>query len=38
MIHAYQSIGKVVEQRIDDVWRSKIIAVYRFVTGGARNE
>ena len=31
MIHAYQNVGKVVEQRIDDDWRNKIIAVYRFV-------
>lgn len=38
MIHAYQSVGTVVEQRIDGVWRSKIIAVYRFVFSGAANE
>lgn len=38
MIHAYQSLGKVAEQRIDGVWRSKIIAAYRFVIGGACNE
>jgi cell wall-associated NlpC family hydrolase len=31
MVHAYQEIGKVAEQRIDDFWRNKIIAVYRFV-------
>lgn len=31
MIHAYQNVGKVVEQRIDDDWRNKIIAVYRFL-------
>ncbi len=31
MIHAYQNVGKVVEQRIDADWRNKIIAVYRFV-------
>lgn len=31
MIHAYQNVGKVVEQRIDNDWRNKIIAVYRFV-------
>jgi len=29
MIHAYQSVGKVVEQRIDDFWRRKIVAAYR---------
>lgn len=31
MVHAYQNVGKVVEQRIDEDWRNKIIAVYRFV-------
>lgn len=31
MIHAYQNIGKVAEHRIDADWKSKIIAVYRFV-------
>lgn len=31
MIHSYQNIGRVVEQRIDELWRRKIIAVYRFV-------
>lgn len=31
MVHAYQTIGRVVKQRIDDDWRNKIIAVYRFV-------
>lgn len=38
MIHAYQGVGKAVEQRIDDVWRSRIVAVYRFMLGGAVNE
>jgi len=31
MIHAYESIGRTVEQRIDSVWLKKIVAVYRFV-------
>lgn len=31
MIHAYDDIGRTVEQRIDDVWLKKITAVYRFV-------
>jgi cell wall-associated NlpC family hydrolase len=30
IIHAYKNVGKVVEQRIDDFWNSKIVAVYRF--------
>lgn len=38
MIHAYQGVGKVVEQRIDDDWRNKIIAVYRFVLSEADHE
>jgi len=31
MIHAYQGVGKVVEQRIDADWKNKIVAAYRFV-------
>lgn len=31
MIHAYDDVQKVVQQRIDDKWLKKIIAVYRFV-------
>lgn len=31
MIHAYDDIGRTVEQRIDDAWLKKITAVYRFV-------
>lgn len=31
MIHSYQNVGKVVEQRIDANWKNKIIAAYRFV-------
>ncbi len=31
MIHSYSSLGKVVEQRIDDCWKKRIIAAYRFI-------
>lgn len=31
MVHAYQAIGKVAEQRIDEIWTRKIVAAYRFV-------
>lgn len=31
MVHAYQVVGKVVEQRIDEMWRRNIVAAYRFV-------
>jgi cell wall-associated NlpC family hydrolase len=30
MIHSYEAIGKVAEQRIDADWLKKIVAVYRF--------
>lgn len=30
IIHAYQSIGRVVEHRLDDKWRRRIVRVYRF--------
>lgn len=30
MVHAYRTVGKVVEQRIDSSWKNKIVAVYRF--------
>jgi hypothetical protein len=29
MIHAYGTAGKVVEHRLDDAWRGRIVAVYR---------
>ncbi|HSX49945.1 MAG TPA: NlpC/P60 family protein [Cellvibrio sp.] len=38
MIHAYQGVGKVVEQRIDKLWSNKIVAVYRFVLSEAAHE
>lgn len=39
MIHACRTVGRVVEQRIDEVWKAKIVAVYRFVLpGGAAHE
>jgi cell wall-associated NlpC family hydrolase len=31
MIHAFDDVGRTVEQRIDDSWLKKITAVYRFV-------
>lgn len=30
IIHAYQAIGRVVEHRLDDKWRRRIVRVYRF--------
>jgi NlpC/P60 family putative phage cell wall peptidase len=30
MIHALNVVGRVVEQRIDDNWRSRILMAYRF--------
>lgn len=29
LIHAYGTAGKVVEHRLDDLWRGRIVAVYR---------
>jgi cell wall-associated NlpC family hydrolase len=29
LIHAYGTAGKVVEHRLDDTWRGRIVAVYR---------
>lgn len=31
MIHSFEAIGRVIEQRIDEQWLKKIIAVYRFI-------
>lgn len=31
IIHAYQGVGRVVEHRLDDKWRRRIVRVYRFV-------
>lgn len=30
IIHAYESVGKVVEHRMDDKWLRRIVRVYRF--------
>lgn len=30
IIHAYETIGKVVEHRLDAVWLSRIVRIYRF--------
>jgi len=29
MIHAYESVGRVVEHRIDPKWESRIVKIYR---------
>jgi cell wall-associated NlpC family hydrolase len=29
LIHAYGTAGRVVEHRLDDTWRGRIVAVYR---------
>lgn len=33
IIHAYESVGKVVEHILDAKWRRRIVAVYRFKGG-----
>jgi hypothetical protein len=30
MIHAYANVRKVVEHRLDDIWRSRIAGVYTY--------
>lgn len=30
VIHAYEAIGRVVEHRLADVWRARVVRVYRF--------
>lgn len=30
IIHAHQGVGKVVETRLDERWRKRIVEVYRF--------
>lgn len=30
IIHAYENIGRVVEHRFADVWRARVVRVYRF--------
>lgn len=30
IIHAYESIGKCVEHRLDDKWKKRIVAIYGF--------
>jgi cell wall-associated NlpC family hydrolase len=30
VIHAYESVGCVVEHRLADVWRARVVRVYRF--------
>lgn len=31
LIHAYETVGKVAEHRIDEAWQRRIVRVYRFV-------
>lgn len=31
LIHAWEAAGKVVEHRIDAVWKRRIVAIYRFI-------
>ncbi len=31
IVHAYETVGKVVEHDIDDRWQRRIVRVYRFV-------
>lgn len=31
IIHAYQNAGKCCEHRLDDLWRNRIVAGYRFI-------
>lgn len=33
LIHSYADAGSVVEHRIDDYWRSRIVGAYRFKKG-----
>lgn len=30
IIHSYSTVGKVVEHRFSDVWRKRVVRVYRF--------
>lgn len=30
IIHAYESVGKCCEHRMDDAWRARVMRVYRF--------
>lgn len=30
IIHSYMGVGKVVEHRLDKIWRERIMAAYRF--------
>lgn len=30
MVHSYSTIGRVVEHSLDDKWRKRIVAVFRF--------
>ena len=30
ILHSYQSVGRCVEHRLDEAWRRRIVAVFRF--------
>jgi cell wall-associated NlpC family hydrolase len=30
VIHSYETVGKCIEHRIDERWKNRIVAVYRF--------
>lgn len=30
LIHSYGEVGRVVEHRLDDVWKSRILDIYRY--------
>jgi hypothetical protein len=30
IVHAYASVRKVVENRVDDKWRARIVGAYRY--------
>lgn len=34
VVHAYETVGRCVEHRLDDKWRRRIVAAYRFADLG----
>lgn len=30
LIHSYGEVGRVIEHRLDDVWKSRVLEVYRY--------
>lgn len=37
IVHAYESVGRCVEHRLDDKWLRRIVAAYRFPNREARD-